>query len=485
MKRLLLASAALILPSPAFAAPYSLTGSSAPAGQPVNFTFTRSDVEDSAQFKFETIDDSAKAGTDYTAQSQIFTLGAGQASTVLAVPTQSNDASAGLTLNLSAKVTLLTPQVVSAGASIVEPPPVVTLAGLAPIPSVFDYKTALTYNGVIPKSGAPDIVGAFRFICGAGQVLADDPIVYPGQPGKSHLHQFYGNTGINAGSTYTNTRVGNAPSTCENGASNPLNKSGYWMPAMLDGVGHVVEPDYVSIYYKRLPISDPRCALPGTMVTLASGTKTPAQGICEPIPNGLKMIAGFDMISGTAPTGSFHFNCQGPNNAKPGTYKTFADAVAACPYVPGAAKQNQIGAIINMPDCWDGKRIDSANHRDHVSYGNRNNWYGALECPADHPYLMPQFTLSAWYTVDANLAKWALSSDAMISGAAPGSTFHADYFEAWDPNAKAEWTAGCINQMLNCSAGELGDGYHLKGADKPAYGWTNPNRLVPVPAGGM
>jgi hypothetical protein len=48
----------------------------------------------------------------------------------------------------------------------------------------------------------PMCVGAFRMTCQAGQVLADDPVVYPGQPGKSHLHQFYGNESADAFSTY-------------------------------------------------------------------------------------------------------------------------------------------------------------------------------------------------------------------------------------------------------------------------------------------
>ena len=37
----------------------------------------------------------------------------------------------------------------------------------------------------------------------------------------------------------------------------PLNRSGYWMPAMLNGAGYVVRPDYVMIYYKRRPATDP------------------------------------------------------------------------------------------------------------------------------------------------------------------------------------------------------------------------------------
>ena len=109
----------------------------------------------------------------------------------------------------------------------------------------------------IPASAAPDVVGAFRFVCSAGQLLHDDPIVYPGQPGKSHLHQFFGNTGANASSTYASLRK-SGQSTC----MSPLNRSAYWMPAMLDGKGNVVRPDHVTIYYKRRPASDPKCSLP-------------------------------------------------------------------------------------------------------------------------------------------------------------------------------------------------------------------------------
>jgi hypothetical protein len=38
-------------------------------------------------------------------------------------------------------------------------------------------------------------IGAFRIICKPSHMAADDPIVYPDQPGRSHLHTFFGNTG--------------------------------------------------------------------------------------------------------------------------------------------------------------------------------------------------------------------------------------------------------------------------------------------------
>ena len=56
------------------------------------------------------------------------------------------------------------------------------LPELTTVPSNFDVMSELVPFDA-PGSNAPDF-GAFRFLCSAGQVLADDPIVYPGQPGK-------------------------------------------------------------------------------------------------------------------------------------------------------------------------------------------------------------------------------------------------------------------------------------------------------------
>ncbi|RYF04348.1 MAG: DUF1996 domain-containing protein, partial [Oxalobacteraceae bacterium] len=128
---------------------------------------------------------------------------------------------------------------------------------LPAIASNFDVNQYLVPSwgrGDIPASGAPDVVGAFRFICNPGQLLADDPIVYPGQPGRSHLHQFFGNTAANANSSYASLRT-SGESTC----NNMLNRSAYWIPAMMNGRGKVVRPDYISIYYKRRAVNDPEC----------------------------------------------------------------------------------------------------------------------------------------------------------------------------------------------------------------------------------
>ena len=244
------------------------------------------------------------------------------------------------------------------------------------VPSNFTVSTELVPTN-IPASAYPDQVGAFRFICNAGQVLADDPIVYPGQPGRSHLHQFYGNTSANAFSTYSSLRQSGS-STC----MSPLNRSAYWMPALLDGKGNVVRPDYVAVYYKRRPATDPVVSDPSNRMY---------EGKAVPLPNGLRFIFGYDMITGKTPTGSAYFNCDGPT-AVPAHYANLPEALKNCP------AGNRLGAVIEAPVCWDGKNMDSANHRDHVAYPTYGTW-GYKKCDTAHPYVIPTFTMGAWYSI--------------------------------------------------------------------------------------
>lgn len=339
---------------------------------------------------------------------------------------------------------------------------------LASIPSNFDINQYLVPSwgtGAIPATNKPDVVGAFRFICNPGQVLADDPIVYPGQPGKSHLHQFFGNTAANANSTYPSLRT-TGESTCEN----ILNRSAYWIPAMMNGKGKVVRPDYVTIYYKRRPASDPEC--------LHMSLKG-----CRNLPRGLRYIFGYNMTT-NQPGSDFFFNCDGPT-ATPGHYPDIVAAAKACPV------GNRIGVIIGGPECWDGQNLDSPDHRSHMAYPSYG-WWGYEKCPDTHPYVIPAFTLGAWYTVDADLDRsgnwdattttWRLASDAMpgMAPQRPGTTMHADWFGAWDDSVISMWSANCVDKLLNCSGGDLGNGKQLRMFD--GFSWNANPRIVDPPA---
>jgi hypothetical protein len=327
------------------------------------------------------------------------------------------------------------------------------------IASNFDVSTTLKGSwgkGNVAAENSQDVVGAFRFICGAGQVSYDDPIVFPGQPGKSHLHQYYGNTSANANSTFASLRA-SGDSTCNNiGNGTAANRSAYWMPAMLDGKGHVVRPDYVSVYYKRGPDNAGECA----------------DNICVSIPNGVKFIQGFDMATGSPSPQPGDFVC-GSN-----VMRTLAQARTNC------RAGQKLEMRIQSLKCWNGQ-LDSADHRSHFApmiSDASTGW--KKKCPSSHRYLPPQFTISAFYTIGSgdDVGLWSLSSDAMHPNLPKGSTLHFDYFEAWDVLVKDMWVDNCVGKLLNCSGGDLGNGKQLKGASQPKYGWSIPTRLVPVAA---
>ncbi|MFN3620000.1 MAG: DUF1996 domain-containing protein [Sphingorhabdus sp.] len=334
-----------------------------------------------------------------------------------------------------------------------------TLEGAPAIASNFDPNTELQATS-IPPSAAPDVVGAFRFVCLPGQLRSDDPIVYPGQPGRSHLHQFFGNDMADANSTYESLRT-SGKSSC----MSPVNRSAYWMPAVMNGKGKVVRPDFVTIYYKRRPITDPVVADPAHPQYQGKGTK---------LPNGLRFIFGRDMLNLTAArTGGVQFVCDGPSGDPGKHYANFEEAQAACKV------ENRIGIRINAPDCWDGKNLDSPDHRSHVSFGSYGSW-GYYKCPTSHPYVIPMFTMAAWFT-QASGETYSLVSDGMDTspGHKRGDTFHADFFMAWDPIVHDAWEKNCIDKLLNCSAGDLGNGKQIK--QSWPHSWTANPRLVDPP----
>jgi len=47
------------------------------------------------------------------------------------------------------------------------------------------------------------------------------------------------------------------------------------------------------------------------------------------------------------------------------------------------------GSVI-FPTCWDGKNLDSPNHRDHLAYSPGSAVLANSACPASHPVRVPQ-----------------------------------------------------------------------------------------------
>jgi hypothetical protein len=384
-----------------------------------------------------------------------------------------NDGAAAATANAAAETTTVStpatpPAPAPAGAIVAA----ASLAGEVDVGDNFDLAPWLE-PGEAPHA-SPDEVGAFRFTCLAGQISRDDPIVYPGQPGKSHLHQFFGNTGTDANSTYQSLRT-TGGSTCTRSTGTSPQRSAYWMPAMLDGAGNVVKPDWINTYYKRYPVSDPMCAK----------TSDPAViGQCVEMPNGLRFILGYNMANGKGgPTDSnsldswaMGFDCVTSDfngTSYTGIKHTIPDILATgkCPI------NAWLRVYLTFPACWDGKNLDTADHRSHMAFGLPGNG----GCPSDHPYVIPEIAVQAFFRTDSNFlaGKWHLSSDEMMPGTIAGSTLHMDYWEAWSKPIKDLWEVNCLNRHLSCSDGNVGDGRKIAGMQIDASPVPN-HVLVPL-----
>jgi hypothetical protein len=277
---------------------------------------------------------------------------------------------------------------------------------------------------------APAGEGAFRTFCTMSKMTFDDPIVYPGQAGKSHLHTFFGNTGVAPGSTSDTLRTSGG-STCRGGIAN---RSAYWVPTMIDTKdGTPIVPDGIGVYYK-------------------AGFDVPA-AVTQPIPVGLRMIAGDPNATAPNPNVfSMRFKCVGgPNNSN--------DQYG--PKIPNCDVGAQMWSEIFFPQCWDGVNLDSPDHKSHMSYVVQDQTAPfAKHCPSTHPVAIPAITFNVIYTITQLNAplRWRLSSDNYDPTQPGGYSSHADWFNGWDNTISTAWAKNCIQNLKDCHSHLLGDG---------------------------
>lgn len=319
------------------------------------------------------------------------------------------------------KTTLPTPPVV---------PPTTPGIGMMPNPSRLNAGTGVEQITTTSEvAGTPaDGTGDFRTRCLPSHYAYDDPIVFPGQTGRSHLHIFFGNTQASAQSTDVSLRTtGN--STCRGGT---VNRSSYWVPALINTVTNLpINPDESDFYYKQ-------------------GYKGVEAASIQPMPQGLRMIAG-DPSNKVANnyTSIYVFLCHNmtyPSNRS-------QNVPPYCP--PG----DQLEMSIAFPQCWDGVNLDSPDHKSHMAYARpASDKVGYVGCPPSHPVALPEVSFHVLYPVPANgdMSKWRLSSDA--AGYPSGLSAHADWFNGWKKDVSDSWALNCDRGAKDCHSHLLGDG---------------------------
>lgn len=295
-------------------------------------------------------------------------------------------------------------------------------------PSTLGFTTLRVKNYTGTQLPTDSDVGSFRLTCGYSHMAFDDPIVFPGKPGASHLHTFFGNTSTD-GLTTTESLLGAKSSTCAGGIAN---LSSYWEPSMIDvKTGRAVVPSRYIVYYKK------------------SYNGLTNEEIKAP-PNGLRMVTG---RSATA---------TGPSTERYPPYiaRFKCDSGAYTGTIPACPAGSELHAELSFQNCWDGQNLDSPDHRSHMAYAKAQT---DDRCPASHPVPIPTITMNVIYVVEpgADASHYRLSSDKYPLDQPGGYSFHGDVWIAWDEDIKATWVKNCINAGKDCHAYLLGDGRML------------------------
>ena len=304
-------------------------------------------------------------------------------------------AQAGVTMPPCAPGTTTAAPAAPASATASATPPAVrpstTPAGAVVAPTVTAPVTVPSFGDRPPQAQYRELAAN----CTMTHRRGDDPIVFPGMPGASHDHTFVGNPTTDASSTPAKLVGGRT--SCQD----PLDASSYWFPTLLSN-GTPLTPQTVTVYYKS-GVNDYRTvqAFPPGFRLLVGNAKAPAG----------------EQFAGT-------WSCGG---------QTGPQIPASCP------DGSSLIVRYKAPSCWDGKHLDTADHRSHMEWPVRG------VCPPSHPVPLPMFELKVPYKLPGGVTKGLMLS----SGAA--NTFHYDFMNGWDQARQVELIKHCVNGGRQCN----------------------------------
>jgi hypothetical protein len=234
--------------------------------------------------------------------------------------------------------------------------------------------------------------------CKPVKQAADDPLVFPGLPGASHLHTFIGNTAPTASSTPESlTKTG--ASSCED----PLDTASYWFPTLLQN-GKPVPNTTVTFYYKS-GVTDYRTV--------------------RPFPAGFRELVG-DMKTPDAASFGGYWDC----GNKGGTTQ---EIPASCP------KGNVLIVRYMAPSCWDGTHLDTPDHKSHMAYPVNG------VCPTSHPVAVPMLQAKVAYKLTDGV------TEGLTYSSGPSFSFHYDFMNGWNQPRLNYLVAHCINGGRQCN----------------------------------
>ncbi|TCD62163.1 hypothetical protein EIP91_007269 [Steccherinum ochraceum] len=288
------------------------------------------------------------------------------------------------------------------------------------------FSQSLRANLVLSALVALPLVNAVHVIFGGTRSVVTtrlDPIVNPGTVG-SHMHNIAGGNGFK--DTYSYDAL-TSDSTCTTVVI-PQDKSNYWTPSIYHHNTNgtfTLMPAGFNIYY---------------LVRGATGDKIVAP------PPGLVMVAGdpnrrtYNASSHADQAVSFVcLDYSGAHNGDPDWAERPDFFDHTCP--------DGLRAQVFFPACWDGKNLDSPDHKSHMSYPI--DAYNNGECPSTHPVHIISIFYEMFVSVDQydyhGPGTWVLAN-----GDTTGLGFHGDFAMGWtDPGLITSLINDCPNAAGN------------------------------------
>ncbi|KAI0148850.1 WSC domain-containing protein [Xylariaceae sp. FL1272] len=231
-----------------------------------------------------------------------------------------------------------------------------------------------------------------------------DPIIDPGIVSR-HTHTVMGSNALNFTMDYDLTQTATC-STCK--AVEDL--SSYWVP---------------SLYYHAengsfIPVPQGGGALIYYLQRTDQDDPNPEEGLIA-FPKDLRIVAGDPMnrnYTDTPEQNAVSFVCLGVEGPA-----TFALPKQNCP--------NGLRTQLIMPSCWDGKNLDSEDHKSHMAYPSGVD-HGP--CPQTHPKRFITIFYEVTWSVDAFKDMWYGDRQPFVfsNGDPTGYGYHGDFLNGWD-----------------------------------------------------
>ncbi|MBK3576200.1 DUF1996 domain-containing protein [Streptomyces sp. MBT65] len=307
-----------------------------------------------------------------------------------------------------------------------------------PVASDYADITSVQPNVNTPQDQANASRGTFVTACGVnenGLFNSDNVIVAPGVTnGAHHFHDYIGNQSNNAFAS--DQDLANADTSCEN----PGDKSTYYWPVLRLQNGK-----------QEQDADKPGGGTEGNsgqIVTAKAATLTfvgNPQSKVVAMPRLLRIITGDAkaFVNGPA-NANASWSCTGFED------RQLKDKYPLCP------AGSDVVRTFKFQSCWDGRNIDSANHRTHVAFEAADG-----SCPAGFEAI-PQLVQRIVYDVDApSLQDGGKTTPLFAVDSFPEQqhkpvTDHGDFINVFDEGLMKDMV-DCINNGEKCGAGTDND----------------------------